>query len=158
MVDLQNPYAPPSAQRGQPARVRMAYDLRLVDASLSQRFLHWIVDEVLIAILGFGLGGSHGDIAARSLVVGSSALLAKPLYYVLFEAALGRTPGKFLTGTRVVTLAGDRVGFGRVLWRIVVRYIPFDPLSFLIRQTHDGWHDRWSKTRVVLARARRSVD
>lgn len=77
-------------------------------------------------------------------------------YYILFEWAFGRTPGKWLTGTRVVTNAGKRPRFGQIVGRTLSRYVPFEPFSFLGRSRR-GWHDRWSGTRVVRVSRRRNT-
>jgi uncharacterized RDD family membrane protein YckC len=71
-------------------------------------------------------------------------------YYVVFEALLGRTPGKLITGTRVVNLAGGRPRFTQILGRSFARAVPFEAFSFF--GSRAGWHDRWSRTRVVLVR------
>jgi hypothetical protein len=69
------------------------------------------------------------------------------IYYCLFESLWQRTPGKFLTGTKVVNLDGSKPSFLRILGRSFARYIPFDNLSFLFMTR--GWHDYLSKTLVV---------
>jgi uncharacterized RDD family membrane protein YckC len=70
------------------------------------------------------------------------------VYYLGFEAALGETPGKLLTGTRVVTDSGGKPSFMQILSRTCTRFIPFEPLSFFGPEVY-GWHDRLSRTRVV---------
>lgn len=70
------------------------------------------------------------------------------LYYGLFEGLLYRTPGKMLTGTRVMTLDGDDPSAGQVLGRTLVRLVPFEAFSFF-GGLNAGWHDRWSGTCVV---------
>ena len=69
-------------------------------------------------------------------------------YYLGFETLFGKTPAKWLTRTRVITNAGNRPTFGHIFKRTLVRFVPFEGLSFLGRGR--GWHDRWSRTRVVL--------
>jgi hypothetical protein len=74
---------------------------------------------------------------------------AYAIVYVLPEAACGRTLGKLCTGTKVVDLRGGKPSFGQVLARTAIRLVPFDAFSFLWGEPV-GWHDSWSKTRVVL--------
>jgi uncharacterized RDD family membrane protein YckC len=74
-------------------------------------------------------------------------------YYMVFEGLFGWTPGKLITGTRVVTEAGTRPGLLQILGRTVSRWVPFEPFSCL-GDPPEGWHDRWSGTRVVRTRAR----
>jgi uncharacterized RDD family membrane protein YckC len=73
------------------------------------------------------------------------------LYYLGFEVAFGATPGKMLTGTRVVTESGGRPSLGQILGRTCARFIPFEPLSFFGKEAF-GWHDSLSHTRVVRSR------
>ncbi|MBI3228654.1 MAG: RDD family protein [Burkholderiales bacterium] len=70
-------------------------------------------------------------------------------YYVFFESIWGRTPGKFVCGTKVVTDDGEAPSTGTILKRSLCRFIPFEPLSFFGQR---GWHDSISKTRVVTVR------
>jgi uncharacterized RDD family membrane protein YckC len=73
------------------------------------------------------------------------------IYYVGFEGLLGRTPGKFITGTRVVHEKGGKASLPQIVGRTMVRFVPFEAFTFL---SSEGarWHDRWSKTRVVRTR------
>ncbi len=68
-------------------------------------------------------------------------------YYFLFEYFLGKTPGKFLTRTRVVDMNGEWPGGKKLLIRNLCRFIPFDNFSFLFGPA--GWHDSISGTMVV---------
>jgi uncharacterized RDD family membrane protein YckC len=68
------------------------------------------------------------------------------MYHFLFEHFFNRTPGKFITNTKVVDEDGNRPSVKRLLIRNLWRMIPLDHLSFLIG---DGWHDRFSGTEVV---------
>lgn len=72
-------------------------------------------------------------------------------YYVFFESLTGRTPGKLLTGTRVVDEQGQKPSFGQILGRSLARMLPFEPLSFFGAENR-GWHDSLSKTYVVKSR------
>jgi uncharacterized RDD family membrane protein YckC len=69
-------------------------------------------------------------------------------YYVTTETLTGRTVGKLLTGTKVVGEDGKPPELGLVVVRTLIRFVPFDALSFL-GGNRAGWHDRWSGTRVV---------
>ncbi|MEM6265057.1 MAG: RDD family protein, partial [Bacteroidota bacterium] len=65
-----------------------------------------------------------------------------------FEAAFGKTPGKFVTKTQVVNKDGGKPTPGQLIGRTFARFIPFDAFSFLASNPV-GWHDSLSKTRVV---------
>lgn len=79
--------------------------------------------------------------------------LLAAFYYLAFESVSGRTPGKWLTGTRVVNRRGRAPALGPIVVRTLSRFVPFDALSFVGRAP--GWHDRWSDTRVVYVAKRR---
>jgi len=70
-------------------------------------------------------------------------------YYILFEATAGRTVGKMLTKTKVVDCNGNKPDFSTILLRSLCRFVPFNPISFLFA-LDGGWHDQWSKTKVVV--------
>ncbi len=72
-------------------------------------------------------------------------------YYLFFEGKWQRTPGKWATGTKVVRLDGTKPTFGQILGRTFSRYIPFEPLSFLVNGHPMSWHDRLPNTLVVPA-------
>lgn len=72
-------------------------------------------------------------------------------FYVFFESIWQRTPGKWITKTKVVKLDGTKPGPGRIFGRFLCRCIPFEALSFLFGEYPYGWHDRISKTMVVPA-------
>ncbi|MCC6727172.1 MAG: RDD family protein [Saprospiraceae bacterium] len=81
-----------------------------------------------------------------SLLMGLSLTIA---YYCTMEGFCnGRTIGKFLTKTKVVDINGQAPDFSSVLIRSLSRLVPFEALSFLGKDPI-GWHDKWSKTRVV---------
>jgi uncharacterized RDD family membrane protein YckC len=70
------------------------------------------------------------------------------LYYLLLEGIFGRTLGKFITRTKVITINGDDPNATLVLRRTLSRLIPFEIISFMGKNPL-GWHDRWSGTLVV---------
>lgn len=78
-----------------------------------------------------------------------SSILGYAFYYWIIEISFnGKTFGKHITKTRVVTHTGERPDFVDYFTRSVCRLIPFEFVSFLISDSI-GWHDRFSKTMVV---------
>lgn len=140
-----SPYAPPRTDD----YANPAVNAGLQDASLGTRFANLMIDSVGRMVFMFIL------VAPLSLLKmeaagGIGVLLALPGYHFIFEATLGRTPAKFLTGTRVVSASGARATTGQILGRTLARFVPFEPLSFLFGgNPPNGWHDKWSNTRVV---------
>ena len=70
------------------------------------------------------------------------------VYYIFFEGVMGRTPGKLVTGTMVVTVEGEKPGFVAVLTRSFCRLIPLECISFFGEKVW-GLHDRLANTYVV---------
>ncbi len=152
-----SPYAPPaSSYVQQPKPGNMAL------ASKGQRFANFFVDGIICQIISFGVGLviavlflSSGQPEATlegmaytllSYFVGISILIG---YYFIFEAATGKSPAKFITGTLVVSENGGKPSAGQILGRSAARLIPFEPFSVLFNSDGIGWHDSLSGTRVV---------
>lgn len=145
-----NPYSAPRSDNYAPE-----LDAELQDASTGQRFLTFVLDYVGIMVLAGGLG-------VASVVFSGDAdwvedipdflfgLILMTIYYVGFEATLGRTPGKLLAGTRVVTEQGGTPSVLQVLGRTFARFVPFEAFSAF--GGGQMWHDSWSSTRVVTTR------
>ena len=78
-------------------------------------------------------------------------IIVMAVYYIPLEAMSGRTIGKLITGTKVVSENGHRPSFSEVIKRTLSRFIPFEAFSFLGKDSR-GWHDTLSKTYVVRCR------
>jgi len=130
-------------------------------ASQGKRLANYFID--LICVLGFSfVFGVLLAIVCIFLFPSSLYLIEednKPLeyflgftagmiYYTVLEATTGKTIAKFITKTKVVTEEGEKPDFMTILIRSLCRYIPFAPFSFLGSE-NSGWHDRFSKTRVI---------
>lgn len=68
-------------------------------------------------------------------------------YYFFFEYTLGRTPGKYITQTMVVTFNGNKPSLKSIVIRSICRLIPYDSFSYIFGFT--GLHDTISRTTVV---------
>jgi uncharacterized RDD family membrane protein YckC len=116
-------------------------------------WIDWAVDE----------SGTEWDVFG--LVFWSTVVLVGfvTLYEVAFVAWRGQTPGKMLTGIRVVDArTGERVGVVRAAVRLLPLATTLIPLlgyfvaaiaygwAFLDEQGR-GWHDRLAGTMVVAA-------
>ncbi len=113
-----------------------------VTASWQKRFLNLVIDTIALFILGGIMGVLFGDFPNYV------SLLVTIVFYIVFEALTQKTPGKFLTKTKVVSRSGLKAPFWNIVGRSCARYIPFDALSFIY--VHPiGWHDRASGTLVV---------
>ncbi len=142
MQNLPSPYAPPRSDTYVPEPV----DTLLVDASQGTRFANLFIDSFGRTFFAIAMMMPFALLKMEALGM-IALILSLPGYYFVFEVTLGRTPAKFLTGTRVVSMDGSRATTGQILGRSLARFVPFEPFSFL--GSSRGWHDSWSRTRVV---------
>ncbi|MBJ6110173.1 RDD family protein [Hymenobacter sp. BT523] len=135
-----------------------AEPVALVEASTGQRFGNYLIDIATFyfgcLLLGVALGvvlGLTGHIEWLDNIKGPVSNLVGIglmfVYYFVLEVSTGRTIGKLLTRTRVVMEDGFELTTKAIFLRSLCRMIPFDAFSFL--SGNAGWHDTFSKTRVV---------
>jgi len=119
------------------------------DASKIKRLFNSILDSIFYAFLTVPLLFILETLSENNEELTNVITTIFPIfYYIIMEAILGQTLGKMITNTVVVTEDGEKPTLGTILLRTIVRFIPFDAFSYL-GQRDTGWHDRWSKTRVV---------
>jgi uncharacterized RDD family membrane protein YckC len=150
-MEDENPYqSPAEVITVEPA----AMPLPLSPASEGARFVNLILDGLAFRLLQFGLAWTlvHNHLWRGGTGLGILLdLLVMMTYYVLLEALCGKTLAKFVTGTKVVSADGTRPTFLQIVGRTLSRLIPFEAFSFL-ESCPVGWHDRFSRTRVVKDR------
>jgi uncharacterized RDD family membrane protein YckC len=158
-----NPYAPTKAALNEKSAVdddAASLDGKRV-ASRWRRFTNLMIDDIvyylILAAIAVPIVVQVGAAQLEELFLGMSfpgrwLLFAgiRTGYYFSCEATTGRTVGKLVSGTRVVSESGGRPTLVQILQRTVSRLVPFEPFSFFA--SSPGWHDRWSKTRVILTR------
>ena len=123
------------------------------EASRTVRFLHLLIDSLLIAIiftpimanLQLSSSALFSNYDTYTLLIGQ-LILAKLFYYVISETVLYTTPAKYLTGCYVSLADGTKPTTGALLKRTFCRFVPFDSLTFLGNR---GIHDQISGTTVV---------
>ncbi len=162
-----NPYAPPKAEVASlPAPATGMDMIRYGPAGGGKRFLNYLIDQagqlMCISLLFASLtileefGLLTGVYVWLETMSGAESYGVSygvcVLYYMFFETLFARTPGKWITGTKVVTPTGGKAGLAKVFVRTVYRIVPFEPFSFL-GGSASGWHDRWSGTLVVDLRS-----
>ncbi|WP_374459986.1 RDD family protein [Chryseobacterium taeanense] len=141
--------------------------LRVVDTNRAtkwQRLANFIIDRIIFSF-SFFIIGSLGVIVDtilgiqyftelfsnfaginRALDILITAILYFLYTFLLEYFTKGRTIGKYITGTKVITTDGQIPTTYEFFIRNISRLVPFDILSFL---GENGWHDSWSDTRVV---------
>lgn len=141
--------APPGPQAAQP---------HYGDASLGQRFANVVLDYfgvmMFAAVIGFVSAVVVGPDALDEIPDQLFGIGAMTAYYVLLEGLTGRTLGKLVTRTRVIGEDDEKPTWPRILGRSLARFVPFEMFSFLGGDEPRGWHDRWSRTRVVRLQPR----
>ncbi len=141
--DPQAAEAEPGMPTASPAR--RFVDL-LIDQTLFLAAAAFLVDPVIAQVLGASVLESFW----ASILLGCAELA---LGYFLCEWLLQKTPGKYLTGTKVVRLDGSKPDAPTIAKRTLIRLVPFEPVSFYTGNDPElrgtWWHDRWTGTRVV---------
>ncbi|MDR2122248.1 MAG: RDD family protein [Flavobacteriaceae bacterium] len=123
------------------------------------RLANYIIDLIAFYVFMFNIGIFLGITGNESLILIfdndiPSRLLGVILYAVFMltieTAFRGKSIGKIITGTKVVTEYGGKPTISDYVARSFSRLVPFDQFSFLGTV---GWHDKWSSTRVVKAKS-----
>lgn len=146
-----NPYAvsETSCDRFEMARTALLpcySDRRLLNFFIDYAF-YMLFSVLIFEMIGI-VSGQEAIQPIRDLPGLLSVFVSMSAYYIGFESTTGRTPAKFITGTRVVTVDGKKPSFGQIVIRTLCRLIPFEAFSFL-GKFPQGWHDRFSQTMVV---------
>jgi len=146
---------------------------QFVYATQGQRFLNWLIDNLLLRyglsyLTGMAIGVLLAFIApdflnkiALDQEVGNLSvdfwillylvsILNYIVYYTLCEKLFkGHTLGKLITGTRAIRQDGQELTFKDALLRSLSRCVPLEPFSGFATLT---WHDSWTDTMVVKSR------
>ena len=153
-MDTNNPYSAP--QTSLIEHEQQVYPV----ATSGWRFLNFLIDNVgqvaFAFLVGFSIYFSGLGSWYEALSPGQHFLLDIGIFIVYFatqEALWGRTLGKLITRTRVVTEHDQPITWKHAMLRSLVRLVPFEAFSFLSSSQPRGWHDRWTGTKVVSLRA-----
>ncbi|MDQ0592875.1 putative RDD family membrane protein YckC [Chryseobacterium ginsenosidimutans] len=141
--------------------------LRVVEnnkTNLWIRFAHLVIDRIVVFVL-FAAFGFFSSLTYELFGIEYFIILAEKLsavskfmdiiitttvyllYLILMEYfTKGRTVGKYITGSKVISTDGTEPSFQDYFLRNISRIVPFDTLSFF---GENGWHDSWSDTRVI---------
>ena len=128
---------------------------QLVLASRNKRLLNFLIDYIMVFVVlmtfmvVLEVAGISVEEMAEGIIGNILSILFYFLCYVMIEGgSRGKTLGKAITKTRVVTLAGEQPDFETFIKRSLIRLVPFEPFSFFGSEVR-GWHDRWSDTMVI---------
>ena len=70
------------------------------------------------------------------------------MYYIIFEGINGKTIGKYITKTKVVSINRKKASITRILIRSIIRIFLIEVFSFFSKRPI-GWHDSISGTYVI---------
>jgi uncharacterized RDD family membrane protein YckC len=126
-------------------------------ASAGQRFVNYLIDIIIFYVLMFIVGIFIGIAAVAGVASTESititiltyvfAIAFFLLYYTLLEGSKGKTLGKLVSKTKVVTEDGTPMTYNKAFVRSLSRLVPFEPLSVFFGVKM--WHDQWTNTMVV---------
>ncbi len=122
-------------------------------ASFGKRITNYIIDVIVVTIL-LNITGYYlqleiitpkGELTETGILV---MLIIIPVYYLLMEYSLGKTMGKIITKTKVISTDGSKPSFLQCMVRALTRLLPMEQFSGLF---FNGifWHDSIPKTLVV---------
>lgn len=121
------------------------------EGGVGSRVINFLVDTILIFFLAYGLYKWWSFYVIfweyryfPFYVIFYATLF---IYYTVFELILSRTPGKYLSMTKVRNMAGGRPAWYQVVLRSLLRLTIID--CFFIPSLGRTLHDALSKTRVV---------
>ena len=130
-------------------------------ASKGKRFVNQLVDVVgfyaflfailiLLAVTAPNFMQRWQEGKALSMITN---LVIFFLYYLICEGMTMRSPGKLLTGTKVVSADGGVPTLGQIVVRTLVRHVPFEWIPLFSENGDDGsaipLHDKLSRTVVI---------
>jgi len=127
------------------------------------RFAAYFVDSIINGIIGAGIGFVLGmamrpdtqegmfQLQIVTTAVGFAIGIA---YFVFFNGKYGATPGKMVCGIKIVTSAGEPIGYGRALGRYFAAILSgiICAIGYIMAAFDDekrALHDRICDTRVV---------
>lgn len=143
--------------------------IQFTRATQGQRFVNWLVDNLLMrfglsyltgTIVGFGMAKLFPDYTMRVvyssdqsdlILIGFIIVIFNYLVYYTFceKVFKGYTLGKAISGTRAIRDDGLELTFKDAFLRTLSRLVPFEVFSGFAERP---WHDSWTKTTVVKAR------
>ena len=125
-------------------------------ATTGQRLANYLIDIIvfylLVFIVSIALGAIMGVNQSGSYLA-IYYLISFGLffgYYTYLEGSKGKTIGKMVTKTKVLTVSGEPITYSKAFMRTLCRIVPFEFISAFMGTSM--WHDKWVDTIVVKDR------
>lgn len=126
------------------------------------RFGHYLIDLLIISAISVGIKfiipftfqssfGFYFTVGEYQFGPSVTNLFVTVAYYMICEATMQRTIGKFATNSVVINEYAEAPSVENLLGRSFSRIVPFEAFSCLSER---GWHDKWSNTYVVTEKER----
>lgn len=125
-----------------------------IPASIPKRIINYFVDIFIISFIYAFIGNltdisktinENDNLSNLQLLI---LLAVYAVYYIFMEYKFGKTIGKFITKTKVISANDTELSFAQCVGRFLCRIIPFEALSGLFMQGI-FWHDSIPNTLVV---------
>lgn len=124
-------------------------------ASKGSRFVNYLIDTIVFVVLLVPVMLLFGGAMDPEAGGGAAILLLYLLiygiwvgYYTFMEFKYGKTIGKMVSKTKVVSdTDGGRPTLRQAFLRSLSRLVPFEAFSLLFGDK--AWHDKWLDTSVV---------
>jgi uncharacterized RDD family membrane protein YckC len=128
-----------------------------VPAAMHKRFLNFLIDYYMQGFILIFLYFLLAVILQKPLIEDAEnpflnltvGVISTIVYYTFFETLWGKTPGKFISRTKVISSDGKQAPFAVILKRSLLRLIPFEGFSWLTAKNPSGWHDKYSASVVI---------
>ena len=124
-----------------------------VSAPLGKRAVNYLIDVIVASFIILFIGTvlkieiitAKGEMTNAGIFI---MFITIPIYYFILEFLFGKTIGKVITRTKVISSDGTRATFIQCTIRSLSRLIPFEQFSGLLLKGN-FWHDSIPKTVVV---------
>lgn len=121
------------------------------EVGVGTRVINFLIDTIIIALISYALYKWHNfyvyywqyKFYPYYMFFYSTVFV----YYTIFEAIFSRSPGKWLSMSKVRNVKGEKLAFYQVLLRSLLRLTFID--MFFIPFLDRPLHDQLSKTRLV---------
>jgi uncharacterized RDD family membrane protein YckC len=125
-------------------------------AGVGSRFVSYLVDSIILAVIGYGLAFVIMAIGASYMPAMYAPILVGLAYFTYFFGS-GQTPGMKVMNIKLIRTDGDsEIGYGKGFLRwigmqISALVIGLGFLWILIDKNKQGWHDKIADVYVVAA-------
>lgn len=131
--------------------INLVVDVSICFVCLFLLALMWTVPlDMIAATCGIKEFSSKLLYRYGPIIVQANWIIAIFVYYFSLEYIWGKTLGKFVTRTIVISEESETFTWKQIAIRTLCRFIPFESFSYFFGGNYPvGWHDRLSHTRVV---------